>query len=493
MRGSDFEIFSKPVYNPDEEAEGHRDSDNPRRRLEYRELDRNSRGPRCCSPRSCCNLKCLFQHIGTSGYSVENAALYADTAYRWMLAAGWVKTMPGLVVSVIVMILVTGWVTLGNYKSYLAIMEKFLSGLPCFSESQKQDILNSLEQDLQEIAEDPSKRFWVFVAVVASIFKAGISIYPLFLVIDGILFWLFSFETSWPAGGLVFIIALLNLFATVAFFNQGNASKKPENQNVSDESEDDDPNSDEDAVELESFQQRVVMMSVDPEAQDPRTNPTDQLALARSDDELNAAPPTGCCRPGCCCNTYRVLQHSGSAGYSMQNAALYSNSAHQFMVTWGWVAAQPKLSYTGLFLGTASVTAANYKSYLAIMDNFLSNFLGISRVNSNATDNSCSRGFWLINTFFATAVKVGISAATLYRLSNRLFYDYFGVIWPSATITGLISAANVIATVGFFRQEIAVSVKRRDSNSERVELLPDDYDEASAIQEKIQLDLSRLY
>ena len=67
------------------------------------------------------------------------------------------------------------------------------------------------------------------------------------------------------------------------------------------------------------------------------------------------------------------------------------------------------------------------------------------------------------------------------------------MIWPSATITGLISAANVIATVGFFRQEIAVSVKRRDSNSERVELLPDDYDEASAIQEKIQLDMSRLY
>ena len=67
------------------------------------------------------------------------------------------------------------------------------------------------------------------------------------------------------------------------------------------------------------------------------------------------------------------------------------------------------------------------------------------------------------------------------------------MIWPSVTIITLVSAANVVATVGFFRQEIAVSVKRRDTNSERVTLLPDDYDESSAIQEKIQLDMSRLY
>ncbi len=501
MRNSDFEIFSRPSYKPSIEGQQQERDDvinidskrsGSQRLLQYHELGRHSRGPRCCSPRHCCNLKCLFQHIGSSGYSVENAALYANTAYKFMVAAGWLRTTPGVVLSVITLILVTGVVTLGNYKSYLAIMDKFLSGLPCFSAEQKEEILSSLERDLKEIAEDPSKRIWVVVAIVASIFKAGISIYPLFLILSGVLSWMFSIESLWPSGSLVFIIALFNLFATVAFFNQGNTNNKKQNNDISDE-EDAERYSDEEAIELQALQTRVIMTSATLGSLEQEETAPTQLARVSSELDVNRGQAPGCCPPGCCCNTYCVLQHSGSAGYSLQNAALYSNSAYQFMFIRGWVSAQPKLSYLGLILGTASVTAANYKSYLAIMDNFLVNFLGFSRPNSNPIDNACTRVFWLMNTFFATAVKVGISAATLYDLCNHIFYDNFGVVWPSATVTGLVSAANVLATVGFFRQEVALTVKKRSDNSERVELLPDDYDGASAIQEKIQLDMSRLY
>lgn len=493
------EPFSAPQYAPAGNRESQQTADefaaerrSTSRRLEYHELGRGSRGPRCCSARSCCNLKCLFEHIGSSGYSVENAALYADTAYRFMLAAGWVRTMPGLVLSIIALIIVTGWVTLGNYKSYLAIMDKFLSGLSCFSDEQKKEILTSLEQGLEELAEDPTKRFWVFVAVVASIFKAGISIYPLYLVLYGVLNWLFSTESIWPASVLVFIIATFNLFATVAFFNQGNAKKKIATRRGY-ASEEESSNSVDEDIQLDSLKPRVVMVSDSEEGHPQELAPSAQLALVSLDDIESRSQTAGCCKPGCCCNTYCFLQHSGSTGYSLQNAALYSNSAYQFMFNWGWITAQPKLSYSGLILGTASVTAANYKSYLAIMDNFLHNFLGMSRSNSNGCIIPYSREFWLINTFLATGVKVGISAATLFRLCNRLFYDYFGVLWPSVTFTSLISAANVIATVGFFRQEVAITVQRPDENLERVVLLSDDYDENAEIEKKVQLDMSRLY
>ena len=67
------------------------------------------------------------------------------------------------------------------------------------------------------------------------------------------------------------------------------------------------------------------------------------------------------------------------------------------------------------------------------------------------------------------------------------------MLWPSATITSLISAANIIATVGFFRQEVAITVQRGNENPERVVLLPDDYDENAEIEKKVQLDMSRLY
>lgn len=493
MRNDDLEIFSAPSYDSSEDAQ-HAEGLDPDLGpgLVYYERRRHSPGPRCCTPRHCCNLKCLFQHIGTSGYSLENAAVYANAAYKIMLAAGWVRTMPGLVASVIAVILVTGWVTLGNYKSYLAIMDRFLSTIPLFSDEQKDEIMCSLERGLEEVAEDPSKRFWVIVAVVAAILKAGISIYPLYLIIYGVIHWVSSIESSWPSGCIVFLIAILNLFATVAFFNQGNTRNRTAAQNVSEDSDDEDFEFDEEDVELQRLGPRVIMRSTAPGFSDIEEDPATQQVLVPVVTNAARSQSAGCCLPGCCCNTYCVLQHSGAGGYSTQNAALYSNSGYQIMSSRGWTISSPTLSYTGLVLGTVSVTAANYRSYLAIMDNFLVNFLGFPRVSSNLCDNSCTRGMWLVNTVFATGYKVGVSAFILFDLCNMIFYDHFGV-WPAATFTGVISAANIVATVGFFRQEVALTARRRSADSQRVELLPDQSDGSSDNDNKIQLDVSRLY
>jgi hypothetical protein len=440
--------------------------------INFHRHNNRSNKPRCCTPQHCCNLKCLFQHIGTSGYSIENAVVYANAAFQFMESVGWTSSMAPLVLSIIALILITGLLTLGNYKAYLAIMDNFLSGFSCFSAYERREILASFDNGLRQVAEDSSKRFWVIIAITAAILKVGISSYPLYLVMSSLLSTFLLIVNQWPTYIIVAVVGVLNLYATVAFFNQGNTAR------VIVEEDADFDDDEEEGTELSSYQLSVPSRSLT----SANIQSTEVESIPRSQDA--------------CFSGYCVLKHCGSVGYSAPNGALYSNSAFQFMKSWGWIEKQPVLSLGALAIGAGSVTIGNYKTYLAIMDNFLSRFLRLSNVRSNSSQvsSACAQVFWSCNSILATCVKVGVSACTLYRLSDRIFYAYFGAA-PAIVITTVVSAANLVATIGFFRQEIIQGIVNRREHPDRVMLLPDDYDsdDSPPVNRKVALDLARLY
>ncbi len=408
---------------------------------------------------SCCNPKCALQHVGSAGYSIENAVVYADTALNFAMGLGMFGSTPMMVFTIIMLSLITTSLAMGNYRSYLSIMDKFLSRFSYFQRWEMRGLVEATENET-------SNAFWNGVGITNAILKVAIPSYSVYRVSNTIYTGLFGIQSIAPAAVTVSGLAVLALPSSLAFFDQGNHEHRPI-----------DPDATFDEGEMLVLEERIDLEAdrhthFSRVVKNPRValfedEDVDTIDLGEDDIESDSdKEKSRCCCVGCC-SAKCVVQHAGTAGYSVQNATLYSNAAYFNLNNWGLMDAYPILSGIGVLVITGSVTIANYNSYLVLMDNFLSRHFRSSEQAENS-ETFCWRlwkGIVTVNIFPATFFKVGVSTLTFFRVSNRILQ---GNLPSSITLTAVVSAANVLATAGLF------SLKTNKPVENRVEVLSDD-------------------
>lgn len=434
----------------------------------------NSARPRCCSPGHCCNISCTLKHYGAGGYSLENALLYTNSGYQFFVAEGVFDSTIFLIFAVIALVLITVCLTSANYPSNRNIVGRLLSRVACLSRYEQTAMVPT--------SRNLSTRSNLTVnGVFFAILRVLIPSISVYRITNAFLNRVFSLQSPVLVYIIVAIIAILSVPFALAFFDEGSndhTTLDPDATFVEDANLVAIPED----VELE-HQQRFSLAVADPSLSRFENSQTHQELIVDNEsrvqvlsegDEHNEVPARRCgCTGGFCVSPKCIVQHLGSAGYSIQNAALNYDTAYRFCKSWGWMDAQAVLTGVGLALVTGSITVQNYFSAHTLLGNYLSKFF----TSANASDPQSrferfKEGVGMINGPPATISKVTIATVNFFAISTQLF---FGNKPAAAVATAIISPAGFLATAGLFSIKAQAKKIKPIVEEKRIEVLPEDY------------------
>lgn len=464
----------KKLLEVDDEKQGESEVDLELSKVEDDDDPDNSLQPRCCTPGHGCNISCVLKHYGAGGYSLENALLYTNSGYQFFVAEGVFDSTIFLIFAVIALVLITVCLTSANYPSNRNIVGRLLSRVACLSRYEQTAMVPT--------PRNPHTRSNLSVnAVFFAILRVLIPSISVYRITNAFLNSVFSLQSPVLVYIIVAIIAILSVPFALAFFDEGSndyTTLDPDATFVEDTNIIAIPED----VELDHHQ-RFSLAVADPSLSRFENSLTHQALIIDNEprvqvlsesDEHNEVPARRCgCAGGFCVSPKCIVQHLGSAGYSIQNAALNYDTAYRFCKSWGWIDAQTVLTGVGLALVTGSITVQNYFSAHTLLGNYLSKFFP----SANASDpqscfERCKESVGMVNGPPATISKVTIATVNFFAISTQLF---FGSKPAAAVATAIISPAGFLATAGLFGIKAQAKKIKPIGEEQRIEELPEDY------------------